>query len=453
VLHPLVLIAMIIAIIVILGCSRKLALYALLFSTFLIPLGQQVFIGGVHLFVHRMIIAAGWIRLARDRRSQGERLLGGAWNALDKAFVCYVIWRVVAFFALNSDTAAISNQIGFVWDYLGCYVVVRHLIQSEEDVTQTLKAFAYVVVVLAICMVAEQATGRNVFGLLGGVRGVSIREGKIRSEGVFQHAILAGVFGATLMPLFIWLWKSGKAKVLSVCGVLGATLMMTTSASSTPLAAYGAASVGLLFWVVRKHMRLLRWALSATLIALHLSMQAPVWALIQRIDFVQGNSSYHRYQLVDQFIRHWSEWLLVGTLSNASWGDFMFDASNAYVAEGVAGGLIALGLFIYQICWCFAKLGSTRKSVERRARRLEWLPWVLGAALFAHVIAFLGISYFDQMRVSWFALLAMISAVTSQRFLPEVKDPVAEHSERPTDFVEAYFWRQSSFQPVKEGQA
>jgi hypothetical protein len=37
---------------------------------------------------------------------------------------------------------------------------------------------------------------------------------------------------------------------------------------------------------------------------------------------------------------------------------------------------------------------------------------MLGVTLFTHVVAFLGITYFDQTRVIWFALLAMIAAAT-----------------------------------------
>jgi hypothetical protein len=36
----------------------------------------------------------------------------------------------------------------------------------------------------------------------------------------------------------------------------------------------------------------------------------------------------------------------------------------------------------------------------------------LGASLFANVVAFFGISYFDQTIVAWYALLAMIYAAT-----------------------------------------
>jgi hypothetical protein len=454
VLHPLVLIAMLIAIIVILGMSKRAALVALLLSTFLIPLGQQFVIGSVHLFVSRIIIAAGWIRMLSDRRGPGLISLGGGWNTLDKYFLLYVICRAVAFSLLNASGAAIVNQVGFVWDFLGGYILLRYLIQSEEDILRTIKWFAYIVGILAICMVGEQLTGKNVFGILGGVRLVSeVRAGRIRSEGVFQHAILAGVFGATLMPLFFWLWKSGKARVLAIFGVAGSAVMAITTACSTPIGTLAVACMGICFWPVRKYMRPLRWALGIVLIVLHLVMKAPVWALIERIDIVQGSSSFHRYQLVDEFIRHWSDWWLIGTNSNASWGNLLFDVSNQYVAEGTAGGLIVLILFICQISWCFGRLGSARKAVEPQDRLEAWLPWLLGVSLMAHVTAFLGISYFDQTRVSWFALLAMISVATARELLPPTKD-VIDGPERAVSFAEVpadvYYWGEPALQPVKE---
>lgn len=37
--------------------------------------------------------------------------------------------------------------------------------------------------------------------------------------------------------------------------------------------------------------------------------------------------------------------------------------------------------------------------------------WSLGVSLFIHAVSFLSVSYFDQMIVFWYLLLAMISAV------------------------------------------
>jgi hypothetical protein len=144
-------------------------------------------------------------------------------------------------------------------------------------------------------------------------------------------------------------------------------------------------------------------------------MKAPVWALIGRMDLVGGSSGHHRYELVDQFIRHVSDWWLLGTKSNADWGFEMIDTSNQYVEEGSSGGALALIFFIAVITRCFSRLGNARKALGGQDRVREWLLWLLGASLFAHLVAFLGIFYFDQMRVAWLALLAMISAATSVR--------------------------------------
>jgi hypothetical protein len=60
----------------------------------------------------------------------------------------------------------------------------------------------------------------------------------------------------------------------------------------------------------------------------------------------------------------------------------------------------------------FGRIGSARKIVDGD-RKKEWMLWLLGAALFSHVVAFFGISYNDQTLFSWFALLALISAGTA----------------------------------------
>ena len=39
--------------------------------------------------------------------------------------------------------------------------------------------------------------------------------------------------------------------------------------------------------------------------------------------------------------------------------------------------------------------------------------WFLGASLFANLVAFFGVNYFDQSRIAWFLLLAMIAAASA----------------------------------------
>ena len=47
-------------------------------------------------------------------------------------------------------------------------------------------------------------------------------------------------------------------------------------------------------------------------------------------------------------------------------------------------------------------------------RKREWSLWCLGAALLSHVVAYFGVSYFDQMQVAWYALLAIIGVAVSE---------------------------------------
>jgi hypothetical protein len=102
---------------------------------------------------------------------------------------------------------------------------------------------------------------------------------------------------------------------------------------------------------------------------------------------------------------------LIGTKDAATWGLDMWDAQNMYVSVGEAGGLAALVFYILVISRSFARLGDARKLAKNKKQ--EWFIWLLGAALFANVVAFFGVNYFDQSRMAWFALIAMICACTT----------------------------------------
>jgi hypothetical protein len=125
-----------------------------------------------------------------------------------------------------------------------------------------------------------------------------------------------------------------------------------------------------------------------------------------------SSSSYHRAQLVDQFINHFWEWWLIGVKDTSTWGLDMWDAQNQFVNIGESGGLLALIYFILEISRSFGMLGNTRRAVQGQAAK-EWTVWCIGSAMFASVVGFFGVNYFDQSKMWWFILLAMVSAVGS----------------------------------------
>jgi hypothetical protein len=421
-LHPLVAVGIALAIVLILCLPRKYVMAPLLLAIFTIPLGQVVVLGGAHFTMARILILAGLARLLISRRKVPEGIFAGGLNNIDSAFLLWALFFLTIFSLQWMETQAFIKSLGNFLDAVGAYVVMRFLIREKDDIQRTIKVFAFICIFLGVCMINEQVTHQNIFGLLGGtLTTIQGRAGSLRSQGTFDTYLTAGVFGATLLPLLIWLWTEGKSKLIAGLGILGATAMTITSNSSTPLVAYAAGIIGLCFWGVRKRMRLFRWVLVLTLLVLHLIMKAPVWALVNRLDLTGSSSSYHRFILIDNCIRHFTNWWFLGYKFYDRWGFDMWDLSNQYVAYALRGGLATLVMFILVISRSFGRLGTARKLVEGNSKQ-EWLFWCLGSAMVSHLISYFGVNYFDQMQFAWYAFLAIICAATAVGPIPGTSD-------------------------------
>jgi hypothetical protein len=162
-------------------------------------------------------------------------------------------------------------------------------------------------------------------------------------------------------------------------------------------------------------MRTVRWVFVILLTACALVMKAPVWFLIARVHLVSGSTGWQRANLIDVFFRHFSDWWLLGTDKQATWGfGNLDDLCEQWIGEGETGGLATFLCFILLITQAFRRLGKARKQASQDPKR-EWMLWLIGVALFSHCVGYFGISYFDQTRFSWFALLCIISVATSPR--------------------------------------
>ena len=413
-LHPAVLAAMLIAIALVMMLPRRYVLIPLIFITVLAPCGQGAVFAGVHLYVTRIITIFALLRVIQAKFTSRDRVFANGYTSVDSACVWCILCQAAAVILLFHDVPSLINQAGILIDWLALYIILRFLLRDKQDSFRALRCFAIITVVLAVCMVVEHVKGVNLFSLIGGMRATpELREGKIRAQASFAHPLLAGAFGATLLPLFILLWQGGRAKVVAAMGIIGAAAMTITSNSSTPLLACAAGAAGAMLWPIRRKMRSVRWGIVVALVVLAVVMKAPVWFVIAHIDLTGGSSSYHRAALIDQFIRHFSDWWLLGVKDAGTWGWDMWDAQNQYVSVGDTGGLVALVLFILLISRSFGRLGDARKAIAGDKKQ-EAYPWLLGAALFAHVVGFFGVNYFDQTRVSWLFLIAVISSLAAQ---------------------------------------
>jgi len=408
---PVTLLALVVTVILIMLLHRKGIIIAIFFFLLLIPLGQQFYIGGVHLFVHRIIILVGLIRVMSSKGHNQRQHFAGGWNAVDTSFFLYVLIQAIAFSLQYVNIDAIINQIGFIWDTLGGYFLMRSLIVDRDDIERALKCVSYIFALLAVGMLVEQIYMINLFGYVGGQLVPDMRDGSVRSLGSFRHTLTAGAAGATAIPLFMFLWYRINQRTIAALGMISATIMTITAHSSGPLLAYAAGIIALLVWPLRKHMRIIRWSAAFFLLMLHLVMNAPVWFLIARIDLTGSSSSYQRANLMDQFIKHFYEWWLIGTPDQGNWGWDLWDVQNQYVSVGVEGGLGALICFIAIIICGYSMIGNASKGIIDELQ--ERCLWVIGAALFSYMIVFIGVNLFDQSRLLWFMLLAIISTASA----------------------------------------
>ena len=136
-------------------------------------------------------------------------------------------------------------------------------------------------------------------------------------------------------------------------------------------------------------------------------MKAPVWNLVARVGVVSGSTGYHRYRLIDQAIRHFPEWALLGSRGTSHWGQGLQDVTNQYILEGVTGGLATLILFC-AVHYVGARM-LVRMSLQTRDKGESYLVWCMFVTIVVHCISFIGVSYFGQITMIWHLLLASTS--------------------------------------------
>ncbi len=406
---PLVLVVVLLAGLLIFLLPRKYLIWAYLVPLILIPVPQAIMLGALHLRMALILTVTALARLAKD----GLLTRSIQKSPIDRAFVLWALSYATIFTLRWQSSGALINQVRGVFDAIGTYYVLRCLIRDEKDACRAIRVLAVIACIVGSLMAVERQTGRNPFAVLGGIAEVSeVRNGTVRSQGPFEQAIPAGAFGGTLVSLFVGLWvRDPKGKYFALLAIPAALTIAYTSACSTPILAAAGALAVFSLWSLRRKMRYVRWSIVAILLGLELVMKSNVWWLIARVDLTGSSTGWDRAALIDHTIHHFSEWWLLGTNNNPNWGYDMWDLCNWFVAQAVQGGLLTFVLFILVIVRCFERLGRARKAAEGEFRK-EFFIWAMGATLFAHMCSFFGTSYYDQMTFSWYALLAIISAVT-----------------------------------------
>jgi hypothetical protein len=334
-------------------------------------------------------------------------------------------WIIVTF-AVVTIVSSIGHQpnytnpfverLGLVINIAGAYFYFRGYLPDSLSFNRFPIALAWIMIPLALGIAAERVTGFNFYSVLGPHSGDAIvRDGEIRAVGPFRSPILTGTAGATALPLFLGLWPIRRK--LAVVAATAGLVICFCSASSGPVAAafFGVALA--LGWQFRRYSKFAVLIGVASIIPLSLWMGKPIWHIMARLDFTGSSTGWHRAHLMDQALKYIGEWWIFGTdytrhwmATGVSWSADHSDITNYYLHLGVIGGILLPIILLLLIgssvrrCYLRSMVGGNDSNYK------QYFWWCAVAAILSHAISFLSISYFDQMYVIFYGLIASVAA-------------------------------------------
>lgn len=407
-LHPIGLLMIIALFALTLSVKRSKAVYPIILAALFMPAAQRLVIAGADFSVLRLMVLAGMIRVfARNETASFK------WIKLDSLVTAWSLVSTLAFIVLWGSMGQLIFRVGQLYDVLGMYLYFRVVIRTWGDVDGAVKFTVKLLPLLVVIFFLEKTSGKNQFHFLGAQEWAAVREGRIRVQGAFPHAILAGTYFAALLPMAAVRYFRPGGKMGAIRAFVLIMVLVFMCASSTPLVGVMAGCIGVVMWSFRFRMGSVRMGVVMTLFALHLVMKKPVWHLIARLSFSGGNTSYHRYFLIDNSIRYFFDWALMGLKDTAYWGHAQGDVTNQYIIEGVRGGFLALVFFCWALAEAFSQVGKLWRRV-RRNKTKRTMAWGMGVALFAQCLMFLSISisHSQQNMSMFFFILASIGSLS-----------------------------------------
>jgi hypothetical protein len=373
--------------------------------------GEEVELGPVHFTVLRLVALVGVLRVL----SRHEGLSGGTRTA-DRWMVFWGMWLAASSVFHKDFGTTLAYRLGLTFDHLALYFLLRVFIGSFEDFRQISRKVLLLLAPMAVLMLIEKLTGHNTFALLGGVSEVSAtRHGKIRAQGPFAHAILAGTVGATCLPLALLFWRNNRK--VALIGGIAALMIVYASGSSGPIMTALTVLLAIAVWKIRWQMKALRWGALAMIVLLSMVMQDPFYYLIARIDITGGSTGWHRAELIHAAVTHVGEWWVGGTdytrhwmPTGVEWNTNHTDITNHYIKMGVWGGLLLVVLFVGILVKSFSLVGKVLRS-DALVGNERFEMWILGAILFGHATTFVSVTYYDQSLVFFYLVLASIVSI------------------------------------------
>ncbi|MAB72917.1 MAG: hypothetical protein CMJ54_10475 [Planctomycetaceae bacterium] len=407
--------------------SRKLWILALALVICLTPPAQRLVVAGIDFQTLRLVGLIAVVALMLRGAFRGLH-----WSRLDLWMIGLATLPAIMLL-LRGHTHSLMNTLGESADMLMMYAIGRAAIRSLDDVSSMIVGFLVVTIPISVGLAIEKSTGRNFFSLLGGVpEFTAIRYGKLRAQAAFDHPIMAGCWFAATIPLFAAARRSFRSEAIGLTlawfGVFMAVVCVVATSSSTPMGAAAISGVALLLFRFRSHFRpSLPYILMAG-VFLHFLTQSGLHGIIYtRFSFVTGSTGYHRYALVEATLQNINQWFLIGCGSTYSWGWGMDDVTHQYVSACVRGGIIMLIVLVGTLIISFRNAGELMRSPDPR---VAWVGYCFGVSVLAHVVSFLGVSYFGQIYLITYMTLGGLQSLAASHAVPKITAS-SEIFERP----------------------
>ncbi len=415
--HPLILLLTFCFIAFVLFAPKNYVMIPLLIVQSFITSAQRVSPGGIDFPILRLLMCITFIRIFL-RKEHSYLIL----NKLDKIILVYGLVSIVTYSLQVPAMSSVVFSVGVFIDNIGGYFLVRILVRKDSDFKIIVKTLLVSAVILVFFFLFESLRGVNLLNSFdANPLSPIIRDGRIRAQGAYSHPILAGSFWAAIVPLFLGFCTSkGKQDLTMYAGALAGMAVIFLCASSTPVMSLAFGLGATVLFYQRASLTDFKLFLIAIVIGLMLFWNKPIWYLFTKIDIAGGSTGYFRYLLIDQFVKHARDWMLIGVRSTYYWGEGLglasvglADLPNQFVLEGVRGGGVGLALFLASIFTAFRYIGKILKISTSNDERMH--VWQLGVSLLVHMFSFLGVSYFGQVKFAWWMTIAIAGCLYQRR--------------------------------------
>ena len=218
---------------------------ALVIVSFLAPSELSLYLAGLRLPLHRVVLLAAFPLALMALLSGKARP-----RLFDLLFGAYACWTAFVFW-LHSGYQGFVFGGSLALESFGAFIVARAYIRSRTQFLASFKLLMTVVAVAGLIALPEMLLGKHfahdaLQQMTGYVvqRGIEVRARLTRAYGTFDHPIHLGVFNASVLALAWYTAESHAQRMQRVAIVMLATL---TSLSSAPFLCIGL-QVAMMLW-------------------------------------------------------------------------------------------------------------------------------------------------------------------------------------------------------------